>query len=357
MSNEKDNIIKGRGAQSKPHNPFLKQMYVSEHIEGIDEPLLSAPKTQFFYETPKKIINKVDSPDLGLQFSMNPYQGCEHGCIYCYARNSHQYWGFSAGLDFESKIIIKENAPLLLEKAFQNKNWNPTPIMLSGNTDCYQPIERKLQITRKMLQILLKYKNPVSIITKNSLILRDCDILAELATDNLVQVNVSITSLDENLRQALEPRTASALKRLKTIEALAKLNIPVRVMAAPIIPGLNSHEIPDILKASADHGALGAGYTIVRLNGAIAGIFEEWIRKVFPDKADKVLHQIASCHGGKLNDSRFGTRMKGEGNEAESIASLFKISSKKYFKSKTILPLDITAFKRPPSANSQLSLF
>jgi DNA repair photolyase len=356
MDEAKEEYFKGRGAQIKTHNPFDKLNVVTEHIEGLDEPLLSAPTTQLFFETPKKIVNKVDSPDVGLGYSMNPYQGCEHGCIYCYARNSHQYWGFSAGLDFESKIIVKKNAAELLEKHLKNPKWQPHAIMLSGNTDCYQPIERKLRITRSMLEVLLKYKHPVSMITKNSLILRDLDILKELAKDNLVHVSISLTSLDEKLRLALEPRTASATKRLATIKTLAENNVSVGVMTAPIIPGLNSQEIPSLLKAAADHGAKYAGYTIVRLNGSIAEIFEDWIRKAFPDKAEKVLHQIAACHNGQLNDSRFGTRMRGEGKIAQSISSLFRISLKKYFKDKEMIDLNYEAFIRNPD-NHQLRLF
>jgi DNA repair photolyase len=347
--------IKGRGAQIISDNPYLKNSYVTEHVEGLDEPMLSNSKTELFYETPKKIVNKIDSPDLGLMYSLNPYQGCEHGCIYCYARNSHQYWGFSAGLDFERKIIVKENAPELLEKTFNNPNWVPYPIMLSGNTDCYQPIERKLKITRKLLEVYLKFKHPVSIITKNSLILRDLDLLQELSAMNLVHVNISITSLDESLRQKLEPRTASSNNRLKVVETLSAKGIPVNIMVAPVIPALNSHEIPEIIKTAADRGALSAAYTIVRLNGSIKDIFTDWIKKSFPERANKVLHQIADCHGGKLNDSRFGKRMRGEGNIAESIKNLFATARHKYMGDRKMNGLNISAFSRP--GNGQLTLF
>jgi DNA repair photolyase len=347
--------IKGRGAQIVSDNPYLKNSYVTEHIEGLDEVMLSNSKTEIFYESPKKIVNKVDSPDLGLMYSLNPYQGCEHGCIYCYARNSHQYWGFSAGLDFERKIIVKENAPSLLEKAFNSPNWSPYPIMLSGNTDCYQPVERKLRITRRLLEVYLRFKNPVSIITKNSLILRDLDLLQELSAMNLVHVNISITSLDESLRQKLEPRTASSNNRLKVVETLSAKGIPVNIMVAPVIPGLNSHEIPDIIKAAADRGALSAAYTIVRLNGSIKDIFTDWIKKNFPDRAKKVLHQIADCHGGKLNDSRFGKRMRGEGNIAGSINALFTAARHKYMGNREMTDFNISAFTRP--GNGQLNLF
>lgn len=341
-----DNNFKGRGSQINTNNRFLKSNYVTEHIEGLDEPLLESPNTQLFFETPKKIVNKVDSPDLSMSYSLNPYQGCEHGCVYCYARNTHEYYGFSAGLDFESKIIAKPNAPLLLEQFLLNKNWNAIPIMLSGNTDCYQPQEKKLEITRKLLEVFSRFRHPVGIITKNSLILRDLDLLKDLASERLVHVFISITSLDEELRRILEPRTASSIKRLKTIEELSKNDIPVGVMNAPIIPGLNHHEIPNILKAASDHGAIGAGMTVVRLNGAIGKIFEDWLRKNFPDRCDKVWNQICSFHGGNVNDSAFGRRLHGEGNIADVIHQLYRVSKKKYFTSKQMPAYDLTRFRK-----------
>jgi DNA repair photolyase len=288
-------------------------------------------------------------------YSINPYQGCEHGCIYCYARNSHEYYGFSAGLDFERKIIIKRNAPELLEQYFNKKNYKPVCIMLSGNTDCYQPVERRLEITRKLLEMFLHYKNPVSIITKNNLILRDLDILTELASMNLVHVNVSITSLNEQLRQKLEPRTVTATGRLAVVQKLAEKSIPVRVMAAPIIPGLNSNEVPNIIKAAADRGALAAGFTIVRLNGSIAEIFSDWIHKAFPDRAEKVLNMIRECHDGKLNDSDFGRRMSGEGKVAESIHQMFRMACNRFMGGRVMPEYDYTLFV--PKKGKQTSLF
>jgi len=341
-----DSYFKGRGAQIKTGNKFLQAQYVADHIEGLDEPLFENPHTQIFHESPKKIVNKVDSPDLGMAYSMNPYQGCEHGCIYCYARNTHEYYGFSAGLDFESKIIVKKNAPQILEQQLLSKNWNASPIMLSGNTDCYQPLERKLQITRQILQVLARYRHPVGLISKNSLITRDIDILQDLASDRLVHVMISITSLNEDLRRVMEPRTASSVKRLKTVEELSKANIPVGIMNAPLIPGLNHHEIPQILKAAADHGALTAGMTIVRLNGSIGKIFEDWLRKNFPDRFEKVWNQICSMHGGNVNDSVFGRRMRGEGNIANVIHQLFRASKKKYFSGREMPPYDLTKFRK-----------
>ena len=352
---ENSDFIKGRGAQMQAKSRFHAQEIVQEHVEGIDEYTDINTPTQFFYENAKQIINKVDSSDLGFGYSMNPYQGCEHGCIYCYARNSHEYWGYNAGIDFEKKIIVKRNAASVLAKTFEKPNWEVLPIMFSGNTDCYQPIERKLQITRNMLQVVAKYKHPVSMITKNHLITRDIDILKELAAQQLAHVSISITSARDEIRQKLEPRASAISQRLKTVEALAKANIPVNVMIAPIIPGINHHEIPQIMKQIADAGASSAAYTIVRLNGSIGVVFEDWIRKAYPDRAEKVLNQIKECHGGTLNDSRFGTRMRGEGNIATIIRDLFIISKKKYLSDRVFPKLRTDLFVR--SNKGQLGLF
>jgi DNA repair photolyase len=356
MSHEQnEEFFKGRGAQVNTHNKFLKNKYVLEHIEGLDEPLLENSVTQLFEENPKKIVSESNSPDLSHMYSINPYQGCEHGCIYCYARNTHEYYGFSAGLDFERKIIVKRNAAELLEQYFNKKNYQPVCILLSGNTDCYQPIERKLKITRSLLQIFLRYRNPVSIITKNNVILRDLDILGELGEMKLVHVNVSITSLNEQLRQKLEPRTVTASGRLAVIQKLTEIGVPVRVMAAPIIPGLNSEEIPAIIKAAADHGAMAAGFTIVRLNGSISEIFTDWVHKAFPDRADKVLNMIKACHEGKLNDSDFGRRMSGDGNIAQSIHQLFRMSVNRFMNDRVMPEFDYSLFV--PKGGRQTSMF
>ncbi|HEY4324474.1 MAG TPA: PA0069 family radical SAM protein [Mucilaginibacter sp.] len=356
MPHEDNNdFFKGRGAQVNTHNKFLKSKYVLEHIEGLDEPLLENTATQLFIENPKKIVSESNSPDLSHMYSINPYQGCEHGCIYCYARNTHEYYGFSAGLDFERKIIAKPNAAELLEQYFNKKNYQPVCILLSGNTDCYQPMERKLKITRSLLQMFLLYKNPVSIITKNNVILRDLDIITELAKLNLVHVNVSLTSLNEQLRQKLEPRTVTATGRLGVIQKLSEKGIPVRVMAAPIIPGLNSSEIPNIIKAAADRGALAAGFTIVRLNGSISEIFTDWINKAFPDRAEKVLNMIKSCHDGKLNDSDFDRRMSGEGQVAESIHQMFRMACNRFLAGRDMPGFNYDLFV--PKGGRQTSLF
>lgn len=340
-------MIKGKGAQFNPANPFLKQEITYEHDEGIDEYTVEEkPKTQLFFENPKNVVSKNNSPDLRLSYSVNPYQGCEHGCIYCYARNSHTYWGFSAGLDFESKIIVKENVARKLEESFMARSWKVQPIMLSGNTDCYQPVEKKLGLTRQILEVCLKYRNPVSIITKNALVLRDIDLLKQLAEMSLVHVYFSITSLDEKLRAVLEPRTASYKKKLEAIARLSAEAIPVGIMNAPIIPGLNHHEIPAVLEAAANHGALGAGYTVVRLNGQLAVLFDDWLSRTFPDRADKIRNQIKELHGGQVNDTEWGRRIKGGGNHAVIIEQLFTRSLKKHFQGKEMPALNLMAFRK-----------
>ncbi len=353
-SDDEKQYFKGRGAQVNPHNNFLKDVYVKEHDEGIDDWEETDRKTSFIFENSKTIVNKVDSPDVGMAYSLNPYQGCEHGCTYCYARNSHQYWGYSAGLEFERKIIVKQDAPALFKKFLEKKGWDASTISLSGNTDCYQPAERKFKLTRQLLEIALEYRQPIGMITKNSLILRDQDILQEMAKLNLCMVYVSINSLNEDLRQVMEPRTTTAKQRLKIVEQLSKAGIPVGVMVAPLVPGLSDHEIPKILKAVAAAGAVKAGYTIVRLNGAIAQIFEDWLRKNFPDRFDKVWHMIQSCHSGNVNDSRFGDRMRGDGNIAKMIRDSFKLHSRLNRLNTNEIILDHTLFKVP---SDQMSLF
>ena len=344
---EEEIFLKGRGSQINPFNPYHDRNLTQEHFEGLDEEMISRRETQFFIEHPKKVVNKIESPDVGMLFSINPYQGCEHGCVYCYARNSHNYWGFSAGLDFETKIIMKPNAPALLENAFLKPNWNPVPIMVSGNTDCYQPVERKMKITRNLLKMFLKYKNPVGMITKNQLITRDIDLLSELAKENLAHVLISTTGTNEEIRQKMEPRTASYKQRFKTMEKLALAGIPVGVMIGPIVPGLTDDQIPEIIKTAAYHGAYTAIYTMVRLNGAISQIFTDWIWKAFPEKAEKVLSNIKAVHDGNLNDSRWGKRMRGDGNLADAIRQMFYLMRDKYMGDKPGFEFNLKAFKRP----------
>jgi DNA repair photolyase len=350
-----DHYDKGRGAQFNPKNRFLKGEYVREHSEGIDDWEEENRKTEYIFDYSKTLVNKVTSPDVGMMYSANPYQGCEHGCIYCYARNSHEYWGYSAGLDFESRIVVKKNAPELLRKFLENKNWEPATISFSGNTDCYQPIERKMKITRQLLEICLEYRNPVGIITKNSLILRDLDVLQELAKHNLVRVFTSITSVSEPLRLKLEPRTTTYKQRFKLLSNLSENKILTGVMNAPIIPGLNDNHMHDVLKAASESGALWAGYTVVRLNGAIGGIFEDWLHKTYPDRAQKVWNQISDAHGGQVNDSRFGNRIKGEGRIAEMIRNQFVLYCKKFGLNQTDSTLNTSSFRR--IRKGQLPLF
>ncbi|WP_316837400.1 PA0069 family radical SAM protein [Pedobacter nutrimenti] len=351
---KEDNYLKGRGSQFNPHNHFLKNDYVKEHVEGIDDWETENSKTTFIFGQSKSIVNKVESPDVGMAYSLNPYQGCEHGCTYCYARNAHEYWGFSAGLDFERKIIVKKDAPELFRKFLEKKSWNAEIISLSGNTDCYQPAERKFRITRQLLEIALAYKQPVGLITKNALILRDKDILQELAKLNLCMVYVSINSLNEDLRSRMEPRTTTARQRLKIVEQLSSAGIPMGVMVAPLVPGLSDHEVPLILKTIADYGAKNAGYTVVRLNGAIGSIFEDWLKKNYPDRFDKVWHMIQSCHGGQVNDSRFGQRMLGGGNISKMIKDTFNLHCRLNKLNVDRIRLDSSLFQIP---GSQLSFF
>lgn len=351
--------VKGRGAQINVPNRFFELSHEmrDDFLEfcAIEGEEVDKNKTQYIKVFPKTIVNKVTSPDVGMSYSMNSYQGCEHGCIYCYARNTHEFWGYSAGLDFERKILVKKEAPRLLEAFIKRKNWEAYPIVMSGNTDCYQPAEKKFGITRKCLEVFLKYKHPVGIITKNAMILRDLDLLKALAKENLIAVNLSITSLSEETRRILEPRTATIKKRLETVKILSENGIPVNVMLAPIIPSINSHEILPLAKTVSELGALSIGHTIVRLNGAIGEIFADWIKKTMPDRADKVLHQIENCHGGNLNDSRFGTRMRGEGEMAKQINDLMKLAKLKYFKGKTMPQLNRSLHE--PYKQGQLKLF
>ena len=352
-------IIKGRGAQRKIQNRFfelsneMRDAFLEfYHKEG---EVVDKNNTQYLNVFPKTIVNKVTSPDVGMAYSMNIYQGCEHGCIYCYARNSHEYWGFSAGLDFERKILVKKDAPKLLEELLKKKSWKTHPIVMSGNTDCYQPSEQKFQLTKQCLEVFLKYKHPVAIITKNALILRDIELLKALAKDSLISVNISITSLSEETRRILEPRTATIKRRLQTVKELSDNGIPVNVMLAPIIPSINSHEILLMAKAVSEAGALGIAHTVVRLNGAIGEIFTDWIRKTLPDRADKVLRQIENCHGGTLNESRYGVRMRGEGQIAKQISDLIALARLKYFKDKSMPKLNTSLHEQ--YKDGQLKLF
>ena len=339
--------LKGRGAQINTPNKFLKNQQVKEHIEGIDDWTEKNEATQYFVDNAKGIVNKVTSPDVGMWYSMNPYQGCEHGCIYCFARNSFEYWGYSAGVDFERKIMVKKNAPELLRKFLMHPKWECVPISMSGNTDCYQPAEKKFRITRQLLEVCNQFNQPVGLITKNAGMLRDKDLLQEMAQRNLVSVIVSITSLNEDLRRVMEPRTTTGKQRLRLIEEMSKAGVRMGVMLGPMIPGLNDHEMHDIIKGASEAGATFSAYTFIRLNGAIKLLFSDWLYKNFPDRADKVWHMIEDSHGGKVNDSDWGRRMRGSGNIADRVAMQYRKYTNKYGLNHERLELDCSQFKRP----------
>lgn len=346
--------VRGRGAGGNPPNRFEK-IHVERDADR-DPAEDPSPKTQFLRDLSQSIITYNDSPDIPFGAGVNPYRGCEHGCSYCYARNTHEYLGFSAGLDFESKIMVKENAPELLRRELSSPKWKPQLLGMSGVTDCYQPIERKLQLTRRCLAVLAEFRNPVGIITKNYLVTRDIDLLAELAAHQAVLVHLSINSLDAELARSLEPRAASPAMRLSAVEALAKAGIPVGVLVAPVIPALNDHEIPAVLAACKAAGARWASTEILRLPLTVAPIFEEWLRRNFPQRAEKVLNRIRDIRGGKLNDARFGSRMRGEGVFADQISQMFKIAHRKVRFTEPYPELSTAAFRRPEGAQLALGI-
>lgn len=350
-------LTKGRGAQQNTANKFIKyDLDIDFFSDLMDEDELNAkPQTLLQAVHPKSIVNKITSPDIGMNWGVNPYQGCEHGCTYCYARPTHEYWGYSAGADFENKILYKPNAAELLQKWFDKKTWQPEPIMISGNTDCYQPVERKLELTRQLLQVFCEYRNPVGIITKNALILRDLDLIKELGERNLIRVVISLTTLTEDTRRKLEPRTSSVKMRLKTIKMLSDIGVPVIAQMGPVIPGLTDHEIPNVVKAAAENGATQVSYIMVRLNGIVATVFQDWLHKAFPDRAERILSNIRQTHSGNLNENRFSTRMKGEGAVAEACNRLFKMTQAKYCPKKELPKMDLQHFRRPQKG--QLSMF
>jgi len=342
-----------RGAPENPANRFEKiHLEPDADWNPDDSPL---PRTQFLVDHSRTAIAYNDSPDLGFGASVNPYRGCEHGCIYCYARPTHEYLGFSAGLDFESKIMVKTRAPELLRAELASPKWQPQIIVMSGVTDCYQPVEGKLQLTRRCLEVLLEFRNPVAIITKNFLVTRDINLLSELAKYNCASVCVSVTTLDTKLRNVMEPRTSPPQARLNAIRKLSEAGIPVSVNVAPIIPGLTDHEMPAILKAAAEAGATSAGFTVVRLPHGDKALFENWLTTHFPDRKEKVLNRIKAMRGGKLYDAQWGSRMRGEGIFAEQIAQMFEVARRKAGFKNDRRELSTAEFRRPGGA--QLSLF
>ncbi len=337
----------GRGAQFNTVNRFLQHTVSREHPEGVDDWEESDSPTRYTEVFPRTIVNKVESPDVRMQYSMNPYAGCEHGCIYCYARNAHEYWGYSAGTDFEQQILVKKNAPQLLRKFLMRPEWDATPIMLSGNTDCYQPAEQRFRLTRSLLEVCNAFNQPVAILTKNALVLRDKDILQEMGRKKIVSVMLSITSLNESLRRVMEPRTVTARRRLEVIRELSKAGIRMGVMMGPMIPGLNEQEMQRIMKAAADQGASFTAYTFIRLNGAVKLLFHDWLHKNFPDRAAKVWHLVEQAHGGQVNDSQWGRRMRGEGAVADLVYQQYKKYGKLYGMNAEEWSLDRSLFRRP----------
>lgn len=343
----------GRGADANPANRFE-----SMHVETDDDAWIDDDprplRTLFLKDDSRTILSRNTAEDLSFDFSINPYRGCEHGCSYCYARPYHEYLGFSAGLDFESRIIVKADAPVLLENELSRRKTCPGKIAMSGVTDCYQPIERRLQLTRGCLAVLARFRQPVALITKNALVTRDIDHLAELARHGAVCVYLSITTLDPALARILEPRASSPRARLEAMRRLAAAGIPVGVSAAPMIPGLNDHELAAILGAAREAGATFAAWSTVRLPGAVAGVFDGWLERHFPDRREKVMNRIRASHGGQLNSSEPGQRMRGSGEPAAQTRALFLASCRRLNLQTRPPELNTTAFRRLDPGQGEL---
>jgi DNA repair photolyase len=349
----------GRGAPRDLPNRFEKLALdldpdVVQHDPSAEGEALPNPKTTFLDDQSETIIVKNDSPDVGFSAGLNPYRGCEHGCAYCYARPSHEYLGFSAGLEFETKIMVKRRAAELLRQELSKPKYEPQPLHMSGVTDCYQPAERHFRITRSCLEVLAQFRNPVSLITKNFLITRDLDLLKELASFNAVQVFISITTLDADLAAKMEPRASRPAHRLRAVEMLARAGVPVGVMVAPIVPGLNDREIPAVLEEAKKAGASSAGYTMLRLPYGVKDVFQEWLKLHFPERLERILGTVREVRGGKLNVSDFATRMRGEGPYAEQVGQMFHVFRERLGFDARMRPLRTEHFRRP--GDTQLSL-
>jgi len=345
--------MRGRGASWDPPNRFEPLHVEPDGCGSEDDP---PPSTRFFRDHTHEVIATNDSPDVPLDAGINPYRGCSHGCIYCFARPTHEYLGFSAGLDFETRIVVKEDAPTLLRKKLASPRWKPRALMLSGNTDPYQPGERRLRVTRGVLEVLAEFRSPVAVITKNHLVTRDVDLLSELARHDAVGVTLSVTTLRNELQRVMEPRTSVPARRLDAIRALAAAGIPVGVNVAPVIPGLTDHELPDILEAAAEAGATTAAYILLRLPHGVKDLFETWLEQHFPDRRDKVLNRLRDLHGGSLYDGTWGRRKRGAGPYAEHIAGMFRVARRRAGLDGEGSPLSTAAFRRPP-ASGQTELF
>jgi DNA repair photolyase len=354
---------KGRGAAFNPPNRFEKGHHQLE-LEQVEDDAdyldhLGRPPTELIPDRSRSVIASNDSPDVGFEVSVNPYRGCEHGCIYCYARPTHEFLGYSAGLDFETKVLVKHDAPGLLRRELISQKREPKVLALSGVTDPYQPIERRLRLTRRCLEVMAEFRQAVVVVTKNRLVTRDVDLLGELARHDAAGVFLSITTLDEGLARVLEPRTSRPEARLAAIRALTAAGIPTGVMVAPVIPGLTEHELPSILEAAASAGARQAGYVLLRLPGPVAGLFEDWLDRHRPEAKEKVLGRIRAMRSGRLNDARFGVRMRGEGPAADLIRKLFHVTSRQLGLNRSPWPVSTAAFRRPGRAGGgrQLELF
>ncbi len=345
--------FKGRGTNQNPANRFDKIEYIKEPTENYENE--EKPKTEYFTDTSKTIITFNDSPDIYGKASLNIYRGCEHGCIYCYARPSHEYLSLSSGLDFETKIFVKQDAPNLLYKTLASKKWLPQTIMMGSNTDCYQPIEKKLKITRQCLEVLHEFHNPINIVTKNKLVTRDIDILSKMAEYKTVSVFLSITTLDNRLASVMEPQTAKPHLKLAALRELSEAGIPTGVLIAPIIPGMTDSEIPEILKQSAKAGVKRADFIMLRLPYGNKDLFLNWLEEYFSERKEKVVNKLKDLFGEKLYDSTFFIRGRGKGPYAKQIADIFKISCRKAGINKDTINLTTDFFKNPE--NKQLNLF
>jgi len=346
--------IHGRGASSNPANRFTELRVERDDWLHPDDP---GPETRLFRDSSRSIITTNDSPDVPFEASVNPYRGCEHGCSYCYARPNHEYLGLSAGLDFESKIFVKEDAPKLLRKELASPRWRPKVLAMSGVTDPYQPAERRMEVTRGCLEVLADLRNPVSIITKSHLVTRDIDHLSELAAHHAVRVTLSVTTLRNEIHGAMEPRAAVPKRRLRAIRELAEAGISVGVNVAPVVPGLTEHEMADILAAAAEAGATRAGYIVLRLPFGVKDLFVDWLEHHFPDRRDKVVHRLESLRGGRLNDPRFKSRMEGEGPYADQIRDLFEVTTRRLGLNEEDGALSTAGFRRPQVDGEQIDLF
>jgi DNA repair photolyase len=346
--------LRGRGATDNPANRFERLQVVAD--EAWTDPEDPSPRTVFLRDATRTILSRNQSPDVGFEFSVNPYRGCEHGCAYCYARPTHEYLGFSAGLDFETRILVKRDAPALLRAALLSPRWTPQVIAMSGVTDPYQPVERRLRLTRGCLEVLAEFRNPVAVVTKNHLVTRDADLLAELAVHRAAAVAVSVTSLRPELQRVLEPRTATPARRLDAIRRLSAAGIPVRVMVAPVIPGLTDQEIPAILEAAAEAGARAASYIVLRLPHAVKELFADWLEAHVPERRQRVLNRVREMRGGKLYDPAFCTRMRGDGVYADQLRQLFETARRRHGLDSGGMELSTAAFRRP-DPGGQLGLF